>query len=190
MSDEKQVGRFDCSGSAAEDHPDVPDRNGLELAADLDSCLAEFVQRAVQGRTQMALAVSMLTGLSLTTAALILLSGLSIKPMRPTELAAFVGIRPATLTRQLKELEAKGLIDRTADGDDGRAHILKLTELGNDVLGAVTEMKRSALRGVLEETSYEDVQKIIRALERLGAEVFTTWDTVTHPRRNLKITDA
>jgi DNA-binding MarR family transcriptional regulator len=138
----------------------------------------------------MALAVSMLTGLPLTTAALILLSGLSNKPMRPTELAAFVGIRPATLTRQLKELEAKGLIERTTDGDDGRACILRLTELGNDVLGTVTEMKRSALRGVLEEMSYEDIQKMIHTLERLGGEVFTTWDTATHPRRNLKMTDA
>ena len=48
-------------------------------------------------------------------------------PQRSIDLAEHVGVGKATITRQLKPLEALGLISRLPDPDDGRAHLVELT---------------------------------------------------------------
>ena len=107
-----------------------------EIVATLDAALNNFVQRAVNGRTQVAAATSQLIGMPLTAAALTLMDRLSAKPMRHKELAAFVGIKPSSLTKQIQELEAKGLVDRIGDEKDGRAAIIRLTRSGQDALAS------------------------------------------------------
>ena len=51
-------------------------------------------------------------------------------PARPSDLAGFVGVGKATISRQVKVLEDLGLIERRPDPADRRAHRLALTAEG------------------------------------------------------------
>lgn len=77
--------------------------------------------------------------------------------VRPTELAAHVGLRKQALNPLLRELETLGYLHRTADGDDGRGRVLHLTERG------------FALARIMRET-LDDVETGMR--ERLGTVGF------------------
>ena len=147
-----------------------------EIVGALDVALGNFVQQAVQGRSQVAAATSLLIGLPLTSAALGLMDRLSTKPMRPTELAAYVGIKPSSLTQQIQELEAKGLVDRTTDEQDGRAAIIRLTQFGADSLAAAAEIKQSILRQVISGWSAEQVEEVTELLDRLSEGVVGGWN--------------
>jgi DNA-binding MarR family transcriptional regulator len=146
-----------------------------EMVSALDAALGNFVQQAVQGRAEVGAATSLLIGLPLSSAALTLMDRLNTKPMRPTELAAFVGIKPSSLTKQIQELEAKGLVERTADEQDGRAAIVQLTQFGLDSLAAAAELKQSILRQVVRGWSAEQVQQLIEMVDQLAEGVLSGW---------------
>lgn len=156
-----------------------PDINGdgmqMEIVSALDAALSNFVQQAVQGRGQVASATSLLIGLPLSSAALGLMDRLSTKPMRPTELAAFIGIKPSSLTKQIQELEAKGLVDRTIDEQDGRAAIIGLTQFGRDSLAVAAEIKQSILRQVIKGWSAEQALEAARLMDQLAEGVTAGW---------------
>jgi DNA-binding MarR family transcriptional regulator len=156
-----------------------PDINGdgieSEMVSALDAALDNFVLQAVHGRAQIAVAASALVGLPLSSAALTLMDRLSTKPMRPTELASFVGIKPSSLTKQIQELEAKGLVDRTTDERDGRAAIIRLTQSGQDALAAVAEIKQSILLKAIRGWPAEEIQQSIEMVDRLMAGVAVGW---------------
>ena len=147
-----------------------------EIVTTLDVALNNFVQRAVNGRTQVAAATSQLIGMPLTAAALTLMDRLSAKPMRHKELAAFVGIKPSSLTKQIQELEAKGLVDRIGDEKDGRAAIIRLTQSGQDALVAAAEIRQSILRQVIAGWSAEQAQRVAELLDQLSGGVVAGWN--------------
>jgi DNA-binding MarR family transcriptional regulator len=147
-----------------------------ELVTTLDAALNNFVQRAVNGRSQVAAATSRQIGIPLTAAALTLMDRLSAKPMRHKELAAFVGIKPSSLTTQIQELEAKGLVDRMGDETDGRAAIIRLTQSGQNVLAAAAEIRQSILRQVVAGWSDEQAQHVAELLDQLSGGVVAGWN--------------
>ena len=76
-------------------------------------------------------------------------------PQRSIDLAEHVGVGKATITRQLKPLEALGLIRRLPDPADGRAHLVALTpdgerrvthECGNGIQAIVIEPATHSVR--------------------------------------------
>lgn len=147
-----------------------------EIVTALDAALNNLVQRAVNGRNQVAAATSQLIGMPLTAAALTLMDRLSAKPMRHKELAAFVGIKPSSLTKQIQELEAKGLVDRIGDERDGRAAIIRLTRSGQDALVAAAEIRQSILRQVIAGWSAEQAQHVAELLDQLSGGVVAGWN--------------
>jgi DNA-binding MarR family transcriptional regulator len=157
-----------------------PDTSGDGMRSEIvgapDVALGNFVQQAIQGRSQVAAAISLSIGLPLPSAALVLMNRLRIKPMRPTELAAYVGIKPSSLTKQIQELEAKGLVDRTTDEQDGRVSILRLTQFGEDSLAAAAEIKQSILRQVISGWSADQVEEFIVSLGRLSEDIDGGWN--------------
>src|SRR5688572_1114179 len=62
---------------------------------------------------------------------------------RATELAAYIGVGKATMSRQLRALEQLGLIAREPDPADGRAWLVDLTEEGRTRVGRVREARRA-----------------------------------------------
>ena len=147
-----------------------------EIVTMVDAALNNFVQRAVNGRAQVAAATSQQIGMPLTAAALTLMDRLSGKPMRHKELAAFVGIKPSSLTKQIQELEAKGLVDRMGDEEDGRAAIIRLTSSGQDALVAAAEIRQSILRQVIAGWSTEQAQQVAEVLDQLSGGVVAGWN--------------
>jgi DNA-binding MarR family transcriptional regulator len=92
-------------------------------------------------------------------------------PSRPSDLAGYVGVGKATISRQLKVLEALGLIERRPDPGDGRAHLLALTSEGSQRLNAVGSARREHFRGRLCSWPEEDVRTLAMLLARLNAHI-------------------
>jgi len=90
-------------------------------------------------------------------------------PARPSELAAYVGVGKATISRQLKVLENLKLIEREADPADGRAHRLALTREGRDRMDAVRFARRERLHTSLSNWPEEDIGTLATLLARINA---------------------
>jgi len=151
------------------------DRIQSEMVSALGAALSNFVRQGMHGRMQVAAATSSRIGLPLSAAALTLLDALSAKPMRPTELAAFVGIKPSSLTQQIQELEAKGLGDRATDEQDRRAAVMRLTQAGQDSLADAAEILGLILSQVTKGWSVEQIEEVIELLDRLSEGVRAGW---------------
>lgn len=89
-------------------------------------------------------------------------------PARPSELATYFGVGKATISRQLKALEDLGLIERRADPDDRRAHLLALTGEGQRRLDAVRVARRERFYALLDTWPEEDVRTLATMLARLN----------------------
>jgi len=60
--------------------------------------------------------------------------------VRQKDLAASVGIEGPSLVRLLDTLVAKGLIQRSEDGSDRRAKLLRLTQAGTQLVSRIREI--------------------------------------------------
>ncbi|SDD65160.1 MarR family winged helix-turn-helix transcriptional regulator [Streptomyces prasinopilosus] len=87
---------------------------------------------------------------------------------RATELAAFIGVGKATMSRQLHALEELGLVTREPDPADGRAWLVALTPEGRDRTGRVREARRARYAGSLADWDPGEVTELARLLRRLN----------------------
>lgn len=87
--------------------------------------------------------------------------------MSVTELGDLVGVTSPTITRQVQDLERKGLIERTSDERDGRAAIVRLSEKGLEVARLTVQARVSALRCILEGWTDEEIGQLAPVLEHL-----------------------
>jgi DNA-binding MarR family transcriptional regulator len=91
---------------------------------------------------------------------------------RATELAAYVGVGKATMSRQLRALEQLGLVYREPDPADGRAWLIQLTDHGRARFSAVREARRARYVRKLANWDRKEVAELARLLHQLnrGAE--------------------
>jgi DNA-binding MarR family transcriptional regulator len=87
---------------------------------------------------------------------------------RPSDLAEYFGLGKATVSRQLKVLEALGLIEREPDPDDGRAHRLSLTDEGKQRLEGARAARRERFHALLGTWPEEDVRLLATMLARFN----------------------
>ncbi len=102
---------------------------------------------------------------------LVLVSVKSEHPGAQRALAEAVGIEGPTLTHHLNRMESEGLITRTRDPENRRAHLVELTEAGEaefERLFPVVVAFDARLRGGFDD---EEIAVLSRALERLHANV-------------------
>ncbi|KIE27303.1 MarR family transcriptional regulator [Streptomyces sp. MUSC 125] len=88
---------------------------------------------------------------------------------RATELAAYIGVGKATMSRQLRALEELGLIAREPDPADGRAWLVTLTDEGRGRVGTVREARRARYVSQLAHWDRREVAELGRLLHRLNA---------------------
>lgn len=84
--------------------------------------------------------------------------------MRPGDLAATIGVSRASMSRIEAALLEGGWVTSEPDPADGRAHLLRISEHGVDVL---TELRRDAsrdLRAGLESLSPDDLRRVADAV--------------------------
>ncbi|WP_067664749.1 MarR family winged helix-turn-helix transcriptional regulator [Nocardia miyunensis] len=87
---------------------------------------------------------------------------------RPSDLAEYFGVGKATISRQVKVLEQLGLIERRPDPDDGRAHLLVLTDEGRRRLETARTARQQRFHAMLATWPAEDVRMLGRMLARFN----------------------
>ncbi|GAA2318619.1 MarR family transcriptional regulator [Streptomyces kunmingensis] len=88
---------------------------------------------------------------------------------RATELAAYIGVGKATMSRQLRALEDLGFVAREPDPADGRAWLISLTERGRADFGQVREARRMRYVRQLAGWDRVEVAELARLLHQLNA---------------------
>jgi DNA-binding MarR family transcriptional regulator len=89
-------------------------------------------------------------------------------PLRLSDLAEQGELDLSTISRQIRDLVAAGLIARIPDPADGRAALLSLTDQGVAVLEAASESRRQMLATVIAEWTDEERDALADGLLRLG----------------------
>jgi len=88
-------------------------------------------------------------------------------PLRLSVLAGSVELDLSTVSRQIRDLVACGLVRKEPDPDDGRASLLSLSERGVAVLEAVSEARRQVLADAIVGWSDEERTTLAGSLLRL-----------------------
>lgn len=98
-------------------------------------------------------------------------------PLRLSELARQMYLRPATVVGIIDRLEAKGLVTRTRSRNDRRAVDLELTETGKSVVATAPEVAQIMLLNGLEALPAEQFSHVVDGMKLmvriLGAEQIT-----------------
>jgi len=98
------------------------------------------------------------------------------------ELAAQRGVRQSVVSRQVCELEARGLVVRRPDPADARAALVRLTPAGRELLDGVARTRRRAFHDALARHPVADVQAAVRVARALTDEFDHLSPTPTTPR--------
>ncbi len=88
-------------------------------------------------------------------------------PLTPSELARIEGIQRPTATRVLARLTEAGLVTRTADPEDGRCAIVRITPAGRRSLTGLRRRKTAYLARTMRALPDDDVATLARAAEIL-----------------------
>ncbi|MCX6467190.1 MAG: MarR family winged helix-turn-helix transcriptional regulator [Pseudonocardiales bacterium] len=106
-----------------------------------------------------------------TTMALLQLAGhLRDGEHRLGEIAERRGVDQSVVSRQVSELQLRGLVCRRPDPSDGRAHLVRLTPAGEELLARAARLKRDVVRGAVARSPSADVPAVARFVAGLAAE--------------------
>jgi len=86
-------------------------------------------------------------------------------------LAAFVGVEGATLTHHLNAMEAQGLLTRTRDPANRRAHVVELTAKGEQLFASLRSAAMGFDRRLREGLEPQAIEVLARTLDRMRANV-------------------
>ena len=119
-----------------------------EPVDDIERALTTLVRRANLPRLYDRLAAS--AGIPLDRASYVTLGRVDEDgPVRVRDLARALGVDPSTASRQVGLLERTGLVARVTDDGDGRAVLVKVTQVGIDALRRMREARRLALAEIM-----------------------------------------
>jgi DNA-binding MarR family transcriptional regulator len=99
--------------------------------------------------------------------------------MRVSDLAATIGLDASTVSRQIKQLEDKGILERTPDPADGRASLVRLTATGRTTMQAAFKRRFERIQGVLGSWNDADRAQLQRLLTRLATDLAAANDRDT-----------
>jgi DNA-binding MarR family transcriptional regulator len=88
-------------------------------------------------------------------------------PMRLSAVAGHLDLDASTVSRQVRHLEERGLVQRACDPDDGRASRIALTDEGAVRLEAGAERRRTFVTELLGDWAPDDRDQLRLLLTRL-----------------------
>ncbi len=97
-------------------------------------------------------------------------------PMRLSALAQVLGLDASTVSRHARQLEDRGLLERTEDPDDGRASRVAVSERGNSCLGQAFETRRHVITNALDGFTDAERDTLRTLLHRLVESLMTQTD--------------
>jgi DNA-binding MarR family transcriptional regulator len=89
-------------------------------------------------------------------------------PLRASDLVVRLGLDKSTVSRQVASLVGLGLVDRSADPDDGRAQVLTPSAEGAARLAEIRDARRERWEADLGHWPAEDVASLAELLHRLN----------------------
>jgi len=93
------------------------------------------------------------------------------REMRVSDLAAGVALDASTVSRQIKQLEDKGIVERTADPADGRASLVRLTEHGTTHMRAAFQRRFLRIKAIVDPWNDDDKHTLTVLLNRLANDL-------------------
>lgn len=82
-----------------------------------------------------------------------------------TELAKELGLDPGYLSRIVRALEDRAVIERRPAAHDGRQHLISLTERGQEEFAVINARSRNEISALLETLSEADQQRLVESLD-------------------------
>lgn len=148
-----------------------------ELIKKVNAVIRKIAVDGIGQREAFAEVLYLRTGVRIPPGAFRVLDEVQQNSMRVTDLALILRESIHTTARQVRELEAKGLLVRVKDGTDARASIVSLSPLGEQV---VVEMWNERLRYMsnhLKNWSSDRLQMLIPELTLLATDLTPKIDT-------------
>lgn len=93
------------------------------------------------------------------------------KTLRPSELSIELGVKPPVTAGMLKELEGKGLIERSEDSEDSRVSEANLSDKGKRLVTLVEKDLRKNLNVFLKDIKTNDLLCYVQVLEKLSQKI-------------------
>jgi DNA-binding MarR family transcriptional regulator len=101
-------------------------------------------------------------------------------PMRLSAIAAVLGLDASTVSRHARQLEDRGLIERTGDPEDKRASRITVSAQGNACLARGFETRRQLMALALEGWTEEERETLRTLLHRLVQSLLTQNEAQEH----------
>jgi DNA-binding MarR family transcriptional regulator len=101
-------------------------------------------------------------------------------PMRLSALAAVIGLDASTVSRHARQLEDRGLLERTGDPDDGRASRIAVSAQGTACLAHSIETRRQLITHALDDWTDEERETLRTLLHRLVQTLLTQNEPQEH----------
>jgi DNA-binding MarR family transcriptional regulator len=88
------------------------------------------------------------------------------------EVARYLGVSPAAITKNVDKLESMGLVARTVSQKDRRATLLSATDDGAELVGKYEALKASRVLPAVDEISPETLEKLCDVLDDVCLEIY------------------
>jgi DNA-binding MarR family transcriptional regulator len=98
-------------------------------------------------------------------------------PMRLSALAGHLGLDASTVSRQARQFEGRGLLERTGDPEDGRASRVALSEHGARCLEEGADARRAMIASILDGWPSEDRERLRTLLTRFYTDLIASQET-------------
>lgn len=140
----------------------------LEPTRELMRALSTFAYAMTRSQTHNRMTAG--TGITVERAGIAMLRVLRThpKPLRMSELAELLLVRPPHATRQVAQLEEAGLVERARPEGDHRILLVRLTRRGRAAIDKYNQAMFRSLRSSLEGETAQDIQTAARILGKLA----------------------
>lgn len=94
-------------------------------------------------------------------------------PMRSCDLAQQLHLDQSTVSRHVAALSADGLVVRTPQEDDRRAHLVELTPAGADAARSLVSARVRQIEAVVASWPHDDIETFARLLDSFATGLTT-----------------
>lgn len=102
---------------------------------------------------------------------LILKALLQNNPMTVGELTDLFQLDMSTMSRQIKALESKGLVERKMGAHDARINHIFITDSGREAVIRLKQQRLGSYREILDDWSNDEIEIFARLLTRLNRKI-------------------
>lgn len=92
-------------------------------------------------------------------------------PIRVTGLAEELAVEPSTISRHVRRLDERGLIERLHDPEDARVSLVATSRRGTEIVARVEEDRRRTLAKTLESWDTKERRAFVELMERFATDL-------------------